>query len=221
MRAIICFLLFLVFPALAEAAASSTGRSPAPLPFHLLPSSGLAERLLEAEPGSWVEYVATLEGQPVGSYLRYVHAGRTEEGLWLELWLSSKPGSAATAFRILLEADAAGGLHTRRVQQRLLGGKITELELGEETRVAAGGSPRGKLGERWTTVMTRAGSFRAREISLREADGPGMRLFLAEELPLLGIARMDLAGGTGFELHAFGRESRLAFGAAESTTPSP
>lgn len=177
-----------------------------------------AERLGAEEAGSWVEYVATLEGKPVGSYLRYVYAGRDEQGLWMELWLSSKPGSAATAFRILFEVDAEGRLRTRRVWQKLLGGVPAEVELPEgEPDPTAGRAP---FTERTTTVMTRAGSFSARELSMGEGKNV-VRFFVTDALPLFGLARMDLGKGQGLEVHAFGKKGRLVFGPPGSSAPPP
>lgn len=184
----------------------------------LLPGHALAERLSSQEPGSWVEYVATLQGKAVGSYLRYVLSGRDEEGIWLELWLSSKPGSAALAFQILLEADASGRMKAKRVRQRLLGGEISELELPLEK--ATGSSIQsGAIEERWTTVMTGAGSFRAREVSVREGGLSRIRISLTDTLPLFGIVRLDLGKGVGLEAHAFGHGSPRVFDSPRFSSP--
>lgn len=222
MKTIVCLLLVAIAPAIT--AADPHHRPPPPaaadgpgalLPGGLLFDGALVDRLRAAPPGSWVEYVATLQGQPVGSYLRYVYAGPSEEGVWLELWLSARPGSAATAFQLLLGAGAAGRAEVKRVRQRLLGGEPSELELPPTEAAPAPTTGARRSEARWTTVMTRAGSFRAREVALRDGAAAGIRLYLAEELPLFGLARMDLQGGAGLELHGFGHEGRLAFGPPE------
>lgn len=218
MRILLCILLgsALAFPAWAKEAPAPVGGLPTGGEFLLAP---LAARTLAAQaPGSWIEYVATLEGRPVGSYLRYVYAGRSEEGLWLELWLSSRPGSAATAFRILLEADAGGGLRPKRVWQRLFGGRVAEVALPPEA--AGARRPQATEVEEGTSrIMTRAGSFAARTIALREGGEVALRLYLVDALPLFGLARMDLGMKQGLEVHAFGEASAFVFEPVHAEAP--
>src|SRR5690606_11763524 len=76
----------------------------------LLREPSAAARLVTQPPGSWAEYVVTLDGQPVGAYLRYVWAGRDEQGLWPEGWFCSRAGSVGRRCGLLLEMTRHGSL---------------------------------------------------------------------------------------------------------------
>lgn len=184
----------------------------------LLREPSAAARLVTQPPGSWAEYVVTLDGQPVGAYLRYVWAGRDEQGLWLEVWFSSRPGSAALAFRLLFELGRDGTLRVRRAWQKFLGGPAAEVELPTESVLSGG---RGEVPARVETaaVMTRAGSFRAREFALGTGRN-AVRFFVAESVPLFGLVRADLGRGQALELSSFGTNGRPVFERSNSTETS-
>lgn len=173
------------------------------------------DRLASERPGSWVEYRLLLDGRPVGWNLRYVLAGRDSDGIWLELWISSRPGSGTMGFQLRLERGSDGRFELARVRQRLLGGEIVEVPLAPEER-GGGGFPAVStmgVGETWTRVMTEAGTYHARLVELREEAEVAGRIWIVDALPLFGIARLEFSGGLGWELHSHGDGSHLLFGA--------
>jgi hypothetical protein len=211
MRASILALVLLLGGAASAEAPSS------PLPTGPWLPGVETERLASARPGSWVEYRLLLDGKPVGWHLRYVCAGADTDGLWLELWISSRPGSGTMGFQLRLDRRADGRLELARVRQRLLGGKVVEVPLRPEDRKDGDllSSSAGEVSETWTTVMTEAGTFRARRVELREEGKVAGRIWLVDSLPLFGIARMEFPGGVGWEILSHGDESRLLFGAPD------
>jgi len=204
------------------ASGASAAELPSPLPSGTwLPGLDPA-RLEDARPGSWVEYRLMLDGRPVGGYLRYVYAGRDGGGILLELWVSSRPGSGAMAFRLRLERLPDGRYRIDWIRQRLLGGEILEvpMDAGEAEVPDLSTAVEGEFGWTRTTVMTGAGALPARMVELRRHGHPGLRIWFADSVPIFGIARLEQPGGAGWELHACGEGGRLLFDAGDTASDS-
>jgi hypothetical protein len=183
-------LLFAALPARANPA----------LPFaEALPWS----RIGSAPAGDWAEYMVRVGEHPVGPWLRFLVVGPAADGgTWLEIWISERPGSATQAYRLLVDAHG----RTRRVIGRMLGGASRELPIPEVD--AEGPPPDGavefvELGEE--SVPTRAGALRAVRTEARRGAGWLARAWLAQQVPVFGLVRLDLASGAGLELHRWGR----------------
>ena len=171
----------------------------APLPFaEALPWA----RVAAAHAGDWAEYAVRVGEHPVGPWLRFRVLGSAPEGgTWIEVWISERPGSATQAYRLLVDADG----RPRRVVARLLGGASRELELPDErdegppssdpTLVTLGEEP----------VQTGAGTLLATRVESRQGPSWVVRAWVASEVPVFGLARIDLPSGTGLELSGWGR----------------
>jgi len=172
-----------------------------------------AARLEEARPGDWVEYRLTLDGRPVGGYVRYVHGGREAEGIRLEIWVSSRPGSGTLGFELWLERLHDGRYRLARIRRRWMGGETTEIpvESGETELEESSAVAEGELASTPAAVMTEAGVLSARRVELRREGRPAFRIWFSETVPILGIARAEHPGGVGWELLAYGDSSRLLF----------
>ncbi|WP_373047708.1 hypothetical protein [Vulgatibacter sp.] len=172
------------------------------------------ERLAGAHPGDWAEYVVHVGGHPVGPWLRLLVVGPGAGGTWVEIWISQRPGSATQAYRLLL-GDRGG---VRRVVARLLGGQSREMPppAAAPTRKSSAPTEWTRRGEE--VVQTEAGSLRA---EATESWSGGERIacaWFAPEVPVLGLVRLDLAGGSGLELHRWGRGGN---GVVEVPDPPP
>lgn len=164
------------------------------------------DRVQGADPGDWAEYAMRVGDHPVGPWLRFLVVGPgAEGGTWLEVWISQRPGSATQAFRILV--DERG--RALRVIGRLLGGPSRDLPLPDAT--AEVGAPAARadylpLGAE--PVQTGAGVLQATRLEAREGPRWVARAWVAPEVPVFGLARMDLASGAGLELSGWGRGGR-------------
>ena len=167
------------------------------------------EKLAAAHPGDWAEYAMRTGEGTTGPWLRFLVVGPAEDGsgTWLEVWISTRPGSATQAWRLLLTGDPAAPGGAARVVGRAFGGQSRELELPPPpppSRAAAGS---------WTTgpeepLQTNAGTIRARSATLHQ-DGTWLaRSWISPAVPVFGLVRLELQGGGGIELHAFGRGGR-------------
>ena len=164
-----------------------------------------ARALTRAEPGAWAEYLTVVGGHPVGPWVRILALGPAEQadGFWIEVWISQRPGSATQAFRMLLVDDPGVPGGVAQVVGRILGGPPQKLPLPEAppAQGAQGTWVRGAI----EAVQTSAGTIRARRAELIRDGKPVARAWLDAELPILGLARLELASGVGLELYAFGR----------------
>lgn len=205
----------------AAAAAAATSTPPPALSFGLLQSLPMQQRA-EDEAGVWVELAVTLGQQIIGPYLRYTVAGRDAEGVWIELWISQRPGSGTQAFQLLLSDDGAGPSKILRARQRVLGGKVVDLELPAE---APEDEREGRLlprtKERDEPILTNAGTFQARRVDLFDARGGDLvaSFWRADEVPIFGVARFGFAEGLGMELHAFGAGGSSLFPPLAASSP--
>jgi hypothetical protein len=59
-------------------------------------------------------------------------------------------------------------------------------------------------GESTSALMTRAGTVQARRIEMREQGVAVERLWLSREVPVLGLAKMEVLGGVNLEVEGFG-----------------
>jgi len=193
-----------------------------PLPFaRALPWDHVAS----AHAGDWAEYVVRVGDHPVGPWLRFLVLGHDESGTWVEIWISENRGSATQAYRLLV--DERG--RTRRLVGRLLGGPSRELPLpndADEGPPDAAAPAFVTLGEE--AVQTGAGILRATRIESRDGPRWVARAWVAREVPIFGLARMDLASGTGLELSGWGRGGRgvvdlpaVGSGAVRGDVPHP
>lgn len=162
------------------------------------------EALADAHEGAWAEYVTVVGGEPVGPWVRFLAGAREAGGRWIEVWISSRPGSASQAFRLLLDPAAPGGV--ARVRGRLLGGPIRDLPWD-----APGGA--GAAAGAWSTlgtesIQTAVGTLRTRRAELRRAGRRAATAWLDAAIPVLGLARLELANGAALEIHAWGSAGR-------------
>jgi len=171
------------------------------------------DRLASAHPGEWAEYAMRAEGRVTGPWLRFLVVGPAAggEGIWLEVWISSRPGSATQAWRMLLTGDPAAPGGVARLIGRSFGGPSRALELPPPEEPVQG--PPGAGAARWIagedeTLLTEAGSIRARSASLYREGVLLARSWVAPAVPVFGLVRLELQGGGGLELHAWGRAGR-------------
>ena len=201
----IAFAAALLCAWVGQAAASPLGAYAAALPL---------DEIHGASPGAWVEWVTAVGGHPVGPWVRLRVDGpaKDEPGTWIELWISDRPGSATQAFRLLVQqaADPAGWI--RRIEGRMLGGEVRTLPRPEGGAGGGTAPPTGTwvLGSE-TAVQTHAGTLRGRSARLLGPEGITATAVFSERLPLLGLVRLELANGSGLELHAWGHAGRSAF----------
>lgn len=176
----------------------------APLPFAgALPW----ERVANAHPGEWAEYVVRVGDHPVGPYLRFTVIGPAEVGggTWLEIWISERPGSATQAYRLLVDEKG----QPQRVIGRLLGGASRELPVPRPDEPGPPPAPPRSFVERGEeSVPTRAGVVQATRTEARDGATWIARAWLARSVPVLGLVRLDLASGAGLELHGWGRRGK-------------
>lgn len=187
------------------------------------------ERLRGEAEGAWIEMAVTLAGIPVGPYLRFCLGEREAAGVWMELWISQRPGSGSQAVRLLMSPGRDGGPEIVRALGRTFGGAITELEIaaGEGGGPRAAGAPAaagnarddaaGGVSEGNEPLLTPAGSFLARKVELRDRGRRTATLWYADELPLLGIAKIEFADAIGMEVHAHGTSCPFLFPTAKKS----
>lgn len=165
------------------------------------------ERMATAKTGTWVEYVMGTEEKSTGPWLRFLALGQGPRGgVWVEIWISQRPGSASQAFRLLLRGDPGKPGGILEAHARLLGGAVQEipvdlLPLGEERPGLPGERPSVSTEE--TAVQTEAGTFRAHLVEM--GTGPTkVRGWFSRSIPLFGLVRLCLPEGQNLELHGMG-----------------
>lgn len=212
-------------PSTAPAATASPGplAAPASMGMGLLDLLSLQQGELPP-PGTWVELAVTAGGVEVGPYLRFIVAAPDPEGVWIELWISQRPGSGSQAFRLLLAPEEGGRFAVRRVTHRLLGGEPVELPLEDEMlaeaegRGATGhgaarpaGTRRLRTAARQESVLTHAGTFRAERVEVWEGDEHVSTLWRSAAVPLFNLVKADFGGVLGMEVHGMGHDSPFLF----------
>lgn len=74
-------------------------------------------------------------------------------------------------------------------------------------RGAPGAGLQGATGE-WGPLLTNAGTFQTRKVEIRRNGRTHTTLWLAEEIPVLGLARIEMQGIVGMEVHSFGTDGK-------------
>ena len=144
------------------------------------------------------------------------------KGTWVEVWISQQPGSASQVYKILTVGDPRRPGMVKRALFRWAGGAVNEIPVEELAEREP--KPRRRDDVCWETgtcqgqavdrppepVQTPAGTFQARLRELRQDGKTVARVWYTDEVPVLGLVRLDLLDGRGLELIEVGQAARSA-----------
>ena len=205
------------------AAAPAPAPAPEPIPEA---AQALPWDKLESSVGSWAEFAMLTGGYPTGPFLRIAIVGEEEvdgkAGTWVEIWISQQPGSASQVYKILTVGDPRRPGALKRALFRWAGGAVNELPKEKlamkepkarrrDAQCAVAGTCAAEaIDHPPEAVQTPAGTFQARKREVREKGKTVARVWYTDDLPVMGVVRLDLADGRGLELIEVGTGARSA-----------